>query len=572
MKRLIVWGIVVVLWLPLTSFAAFTQDLEYGSTGPAVSELQNFLTQLKLYSGPITGNFYTLTKEAVMAFQTMYGIAPVSGYFGPLSRQTANLILNQMAAGNGVGGTGIPLSGSASNVTTPSLNLTATTKSCNEIQLTWTLPTSLSGLAKIEVIRNDDHLKTLEAKYAGFTDGSIISNGSYTYAMNLLDSSENILMSSNEVTARVDSCADVTPNKPSNLYAQLVSATKVHLTWQDNSTNEIGFEMERSVDGGSFKSVGKLQPDLKAVDDTGISAGHTFSYRIRALGGQNTESSYSNTAKASVAAPVTNPTLPTQHKIGVFDSVFTTPEFITYGYPVYWALSAWSYTGEGEFNITKARIQEAAHIAYNGGKSIVNNRPIPPRSFLVIDVETSALTNMPVEDMTQRMKWAKEAEPNVKIGLYAYNGPRKTHCEYTDALANNSKWQECFKELVGNYTPMSPYLDAFVYPAYIGKDGIDNGINFYKQLSKDWHKAFPNIPLVPFVWGAYQNIYTANHTPMPDDVLRRYVKSMTEYFDGVIVWGPLEENIDLIRIMKEPGALVRPAGAMRTWVADYAPK
>lgn len=78
---------------PSFAHAAFTSDLKYGSTGAKVYELQEFLTAQGVYTGPITGNFYSLTLAAVKAFQAANNVSPVSGYFGPLTRGVANDLL-----------------------------------------------------------------------------------------------------------------------------------------------------------------------------------------------------------------------------------------------------------------------------------------------------------------------------------------------------------------------------------------------------------------------------------------------------------------------------------------------
>jgi peptidoglycan hydrolase-like protein with peptidoglycan-binding domain len=71
----------------------FSENLSYGlQNNTQVSELQEFLTAQGLYSGPITGNFYLLTMNAVKVFQARQGISPVSGYFGPLTIAAANKI------------------------------------------------------------------------------------------------------------------------------------------------------------------------------------------------------------------------------------------------------------------------------------------------------------------------------------------------------------------------------------------------------------------------------------------------------------------------------------------------
>ncbi len=81
----------VALCTPLFTFGAtFNQTLTYGSKNASVSQLQNFLTNMQLYSGPINGSYGPLTKAGVMAFQKSEGIKPVNGSFGPLTRARAN--------------------------------------------------------------------------------------------------------------------------------------------------------------------------------------------------------------------------------------------------------------------------------------------------------------------------------------------------------------------------------------------------------------------------------------------------------------------------------------------------
>ena len=95
MKNLIKIALLVGLLLPSFVLANFDRNLAYGLRNDRdVSELQEFLTSEGLYSGPVSGNFYSLTLRAVKAFQVREGIAPASGYFGPLTRAKANNLLD----------------------------------------------------------------------------------------------------------------------------------------------------------------------------------------------------------------------------------------------------------------------------------------------------------------------------------------------------------------------------------------------------------------------------------------------------------------------------------------------
>jgi peptidoglycan hydrolase-like protein with peptidoglycan-binding domain len=95
----------LLLVFPFLVFAqTFDRDLFFGiQKNPDVTKLQEFLTEQGVYSGPISGNFFSLTLQGIKAFQTKQGISPTSGYFGPKSRAKANLIL----AAQGVSSTGV---------------------------------------------------------------------------------------------------------------------------------------------------------------------------------------------------------------------------------------------------------------------------------------------------------------------------------------------------------------------------------------------------------------------------------------------------------------------------------
>jgi peptidoglycan hydrolase-like protein with peptidoglycan-binding domain len=101
MKKTFIYIAIFALLVPGVSFAAFDTNLSYGARSPKVLELQEFLTDQGVYSGPITGNFFTLTLSAVKAFQTKNSISPVSGFFGPLTRAKANSLLEEQLTASG---------------------------------------------------------------------------------------------------------------------------------------------------------------------------------------------------------------------------------------------------------------------------------------------------------------------------------------------------------------------------------------------------------------------------------------------------------------------------------------
>src|SRR5205807_1708684 len=85
---------------------------------------------------------------------------------------------------------------------------------------------------------------------------------------------------------------------PSGLSATATSSTAINLTWVSNSTNETSFKIERALGAGAFSQVGTVGAAVTTYADRGLTAGTTYSYRVRASnsGGY---SAYSNTATAS---------------------------------------------------------------------------------------------------------------------------------------------------------------------------------------------------------------------------------------------------------------------------------
>ncbi|MBL6447674.1 trypsin-like serine protease [Fulvivirga sp. 29W222] len=75
----------------------------------------------------------------------------------------------------------------------------------------------------------------------------------------------------------------------------------VLLTWTDNSDNEEGFNIERSLDKASWNSLGTVNPDVVSYLDAAVTAGTTYYYRLEAFKG-DTVSGYSTIAEATAIA------------------------------------------------------------------------------------------------------------------------------------------------------------------------------------------------------------------------------------------------------------------------------
>jgi len=101
----------------------------------------------------------------------------------------------------------------------------------------------------------------------------------------------------------------VTPNVPTGLNASAQSDTQIALSWNDNSSDETGFKIERKTgSGGTYAQIGTVTAGVTSFADSGLSVGTTYYYQIRAFSGAG-DSAYSNEANATTRGPNSSPTL-----------------------------------------------------------------------------------------------------------------------------------------------------------------------------------------------------------------------------------------------------------------------
>jgi transcriptional regulator CtsR len=75
------------------------------------------------------------------------------------------------------------------------------------------------------------------------------------------------------------------PDAPSNLVATPVSSSRIFLTWQDNSSDETGFKIERKTGSGSYSQIATVGANVTSYSNTLASANTTYYYRVRAYKG-----------------------------------------------------------------------------------------------------------------------------------------------------------------------------------------------------------------------------------------------------------------------------------------------
>jgi hypothetical protein len=104
--------------------------------------------------------------------------------------------------------------------------------------------------------------------------------------------------------APFDAIPPTAPAGPTTLQTT-AALSQVSLTWTDNANNETGFEIERSTSGsgGPFSPLALVGPDVMTYNDTGLSAGSEYCYRVRAVNAVGASSFEGPACATTLAAP-----------------------------------------------------------------------------------------------------------------------------------------------------------------------------------------------------------------------------------------------------------------------------
>jgi fibronectin type 3 domain-containing protein len=147
-------------------------------------------------------------------------------------------------------------------------------------------------------------MATAGATSTSYSDTNLAGSTTYYYRVRAFNTAGDSA-SSNVASATTPSGS--LPAPPTNLMATAASATAVKLSWADNSSTETGFNVERSVDNITFTQIAQLGANATTFTDSGLSAGTTYFYRVRAYSTAGS-SSYSNAAAVTTPAPPSPPT------------------------------------------------------------------------------------------------------------------------------------------------------------------------------------------------------------------------------------------------------------------------
>jgi len=185
--------------------------------------------------------------------------------------------------------------------------LSATVASSTQINLTWTASTDNVAVTDYLVERCRGVSCTafrqiIQIGTTSLADTGVVAGNTYRYRVRAIDAASNFGPYS--PIATVQAVVDLTPpTAPGGLTAAVASATQVNLTWTAATDNVgvAGYRVERCVGAGCTNFLEIAAPTATTFGDTGLSAGTTYNYRVRASDAAGNLSGYSNLASAATA-------------------------------------------------------------------------------------------------------------------------------------------------------------------------------------------------------------------------------------------------------------------------------
>ncbi len=161
--------------------------------------------------------------------------------------------------------------------------MTATAESGAQVLLSWTDASDGESSFHIERAVGSGttwtHIGSTSGNVTRYLDTSGRPGATLRYRVRAYLSSGGGAYSSFAPVAEVNTPALAAP---SGLKVRDVSGKRVDLAWADNSDVETGYVLERSNDGATWSHVTTTSADQTSYADSGLTAGRTYHYRLRA--------------------------------------------------------------------------------------------------------------------------------------------------------------------------------------------------------------------------------------------------------------------------------------------------
>jgi hypothetical protein len=262
---------------------------------PIFTPEKTSVTSLFLRAGELTGDAAMTAKGKEMV---QFTLGAATGENAPLGKLQGQYLSRLHAA----------VARLTNQMTVPTApaapgSLTAQTASSSEIQLSWADNSNNEDSFRVERSTGGGAFQEVQTLPTGTTTARIIgltASTAYSFRVRAVN---GVGPSGYSNTAGATTSAAATggsgaPAAPTNLVAQAYSTTEIQLTWQDNSTNEDNFLIEKSTNGVTFTQFNMRSTNTTAFRVVGLTPGATYWFRVRAKNASGT-SAYTNHASAT---------------------------------------------------------------------------------------------------------------------------------------------------------------------------------------------------------------------------------------------------------------------------------
>lgn len=197
-------------------------------------------------------------------------------------------------------------------------DLTATATATTKIRLNWT------DNASNEV---DYHIEQSSTSgSAGFAEITTVTANITTYEVTGLTTNTQywFRVRAHNASGYSDYCTVATAvtfasiAAPTNLVCVAISGTVVDLYFDDNSSLEDDHRLERKTGAGAYSEIATLEPNKNCYRNTGLSAGTTYTYKVRAKQG----ASYSDYCTEVAVTTLDVPAAPTNLAISEYQDTW----------------------------------------------------------------------------------------------------------------------------------------------------------------------------------------------------------------------------------------------------------
>jgi len=172
----------------------------------------------------------------------------------------------------------------ASIAPSTSSGVMATATSISQVTVTWPASTDFSGfgLAYYQVYRDGFLIATTTD--TSFSESCLSANTPYCYTIVAVDNAGNMSAMSSPGCATTFLPLPTDPAPPSNLMPTDVTSSSISLQWQDNSNNELGFQIRRATSlDGPCSVVGTVGANVTSFTDFGLNPLTTYYYQVAAF-------------------------------------------------------------------------------------------------------------------------------------------------------------------------------------------------------------------------------------------------------------------------------------------------